>query len=70
MIWKAINAAGYQIVWFVSVAGAARGSKFAGPLAAVVFAIMVIALGNKRRADLRLIPLVLLLGERPESFPC
>ncbi len=62
MTWKIVNAAGYQLVWFISVAGAARGSMFAGPLVAFVFAVIVLGFGGKSRTDLRLIPLVLAIG--------
>lgn len=62
MIGKAANAVGYQAVWLISVASAARGSAIAGPLAASAFVAMTLAFGGKRRADLRLIPLALLIG--------
>jgi hypothetical protein len=45
VIWKATNAVGYQLVWLVSVASAANGSLYAGPLAATAFAVMVLAFG-------------------------
>lgn len=68
MNWKVFNAAGYQLVWLISVAGAARGSSFAGPLAALVFALVVLGFGGKTRADLRLIPLVLSIGLIADSI--
>jgi hypothetical protein len=67
VIWKATNAVGYQLVWLVSVASAANGSLYAGPLAATAFAVMVLAFGNQRRADLLLIPLVLAIGLLADS---
>jgi hypothetical protein len=62
VIGKLANAAGYQLVWLVSVIGAARGVPYAGPLAALSFALLVLAFGKQRRADLRLIPFALLIG--------
>jgi hypothetical protein len=62
VIWKIANAVGYQLVWLISVVGAAHGSLYAGPVAAVVFASMVLGLGKQRQADLRLLPLVLAIG--------
>lgn len=67
MNWKLVNAIGYQLVWLVSVVGAAHGQLFAGPLAAIAFAVLVLAFGGERRADLRLIPLVLLIGLLTDS---
>jgi len=60
--WKLANAIGYQLVWLASVMGAIHGSRYAGPLAAALFACVVLAFGGRRRADLRLIPLVLVIG--------
>ncbi len=62
MIGKVANAIGYQLVWFISVVGAANGMPFAGPLAAFVFAILVLVRGGQRRADLLLIPAAILIG--------
>lgn len=62
MTWKLANAIGYQLVWLASILGAIHGSWYAGPLAAALFACMVLAFGGQRRADLRLIPLVVAIG--------
>ena len=62
MIGKTANSIGYQAVWLISVASAARGSAIAGPLTASAFVAMTLAFGGKRRADLRLILLALLIG--------
>ncbi len=62
MIRNLANAIGYQVVWLVSVAGAGHGSAIAGPLAAIAFIASTLAYGGRRRADLRLIPLALLIG--------
>ncbi len=59
---KLANAVGYQAVWLVSVAGAARGSTLAGVIAAGAFIGLTLAFGGKQRADLRLIPLAMLTG--------
>jgi hypothetical protein len=64
---KLANAVGYQAVWLISIAGAARGSVIAGPLAAAAFVALVLAFGGRQRADLRLIPLALLLGLLSDS---
>ena len=62
MIWKLANAFGYQVVWLASVVGATHGARSAGPLAATLFAFMVLAFGGHRRADLWLVPWVLATG--------
>lgn len=67
MTWKLTNAIGYQLVWIASLMGAIHGSRYAGPLAAAVFACMVLAFGKQRRADLRLIPLALAIGLLADS---
>ena len=67
MTWKLANAIGYQLVWLASIMGAIHGSQFAGPLAAALFACVVLAFGRHRRADLRLIPLVLAIGLLADS---
>jgi hypothetical protein len=67
MIGKLLNAIGYQLVWLVSIVGAARGSALAGPIVALVFIALVLAFGGQRQADLRLIPLALLVGLLAES---
>jgi hypothetical protein len=67
MTWKLANAIGYQLVWLASIIGATHGSRFAGPLAAALFACLVLAFGGQRRADLRLIPLVLAIGVLVDS---
>ncbi len=67
MTWKILNAVGYQLVWLISVASAAGGHLWIGPLAAVAFAIVVLAFGGHRGADLRLIPLAVLIGALADS---
>ena len=67
MIGKLLNAVGYQLVWLVSIAGAARGSSSAGLLAATAFIACVLAFGGQRRADLRLVPLALVTGLLADS---
>jgi len=65
--WKLANAIGYQLVWLASILGATHGSRLAGPLAAALFACTVLAFGAQRRADLRLVPLVLAIGLLADS---
>jgi hypothetical protein len=62
MTWRVLNAVGYQVVWLVSILGAARGSSAAGLLVAAAFIACVLAFGGKRQADLRLMPIALLTG--------
>jgi hypothetical protein len=67
VIWKIANAVGYQLVWLISVVGAAHGSPLPGPFAAIAFALMVLGFGKQRQADLRLLPLVLMIGLLADS---
>ena len=62
MSWKIVNAIGYQLVWLTSVARAGHGDPYSGPLAAIAFAVFVLAFGGQRRSDLQLVPLVLAIG--------
>jgi hypothetical protein len=57
-----LNLLGYQAVWFAAVAGAGEGLPWAGPLAAVVFTAVTLALGGQRKADLRSLALALPIG--------
>lgn len=61
-MWKLANAVGYQLVWFISVVGAAHDMPYAGPLAAIAFVLTALAYGGTARDDLRLIPFVLVIG--------
>jgi hypothetical protein len=67
MIGKLLNAAGYQLVWLVSILGAARGYALLGPIVALAFVALVLAFGGQRQSDLRLIPLALLVALLVES---
>ncbi|HTA65581.1 MAG TPA: DUF2878 domain-containing protein [Xanthomonadaceae bacterium] len=62
MIGKFANALGYQLVWIACVVGAANASLVAGPMATALFAMLVLGFGGQWRADLRLIPILLLCG--------
>lgn len=62
------NAIGYQMVWLVSVGAAARGDGLTGPLAALVFVLVVLHFGNKQRQDLALIAIALILGLLTDSL--
>ncbi len=66
-MWKLANAVGYQAVWLVSIAGAARGATTAGLAGACIFVVLTLAFGGKQRADLRLIPFVLVIGVLVDS---
>lgn len=56
------NVVGFQAVWLASVAGAGAGLAWAGPLAAALFAALMLRYGGKARADLRLLAVALPLG--------
>lgn len=56
------NVVGFQAVWLASVAGAGAGLPWAGPLAAALFAGLMLRYGGKARADLRLLAVAMPLG--------
>jgi Protein of unknown function (DUF2878) len=61
-----INVVGYQIVWFAAIIGAGRGLWWPGLIAAAVFIVQHIAIGNRqasgRAIDLRLLAVAVLIG--------
>lgn len=59
---KAFNVVGFQLVWLACVAGAGSGLPWAGPVAAILFALVMLRFGGKARDDLRLLALALPLG--------
>lgn len=59
-VW--INAIAFQLVWLMSVAGAARGIGWIGPLATLVFAAYTLARGGHARADVLLVAIAATLG--------
>src|SRR3546814_5864243 len=56
------NAIGFQLVWLATVAGAAHGMAWAGPLAAFVFAAWVLSDKRTRSADVWLLVRALPIG--------
>jgi hypothetical protein len=48
------NLVGYQIVWFIAVAGAGRGQAWPAVAAMAVFATWQLAVSQRRRLELRL----------------
>lgn len=48
----AANAVGFNIVWFITVFGAAGGLAWAGPAALLVFAVLQVTLAPRPRYDL------------------
>lgn len=58
----ALNLLGFQAVWLAAVAGAGEGLAWAGPLAALAFTAVTLALGGQRAADLRSLALALPIG--------
>ena len=48
-----LNLAGYQLVWFAAVLGAARGLAVWGLAAAGLFGVVQLALSSRRRARMR-----------------
>lgn len=65
---KLANAVGYQCVWLCCVAGAGAAYGWLGPLAAAIFAAIMICLGGQARGDLRLLALIVPLGVASDSL--
>lgn len=63
-----VNFVAFQIVWFAAVIGAANGMPWAGPVAALAFAVAHLAWTNDRAADLRLLLIALLMGLVADSL--
>jgi hypothetical protein len=47
-----VNAVGFNIVWFITVFGAAGGLAWAGPSALLIFALVTISMSARPRYDL------------------
>ncbi|MCM2355840.1 MAG: DUF2878 domain-containing protein [Arenimonas sp.] len=62
MLLAAGNVVGFQLVWLASIGGAGAGHAWAGPVAALLFVLAMLAWGGKRRDDLRLLAIALPLG--------
>lgn len=62
-----VNAILFQVVWFATVVGAAHALGWLGPLAVVAFAAYQLQT-SRRRADLTLIALALLIGLVADSL--
>jgi hypothetical protein len=63
-----INAICYQLTWLAAIAGAGRGWWWAGPAAALTFAIVQLARSSTRRADAILIAVACVLGFAIDSL--
>lgn len=63
-----INAICYQLTWLAAIAGAGRGWWWAGPVAALVFAIVQLGRSSTRRADTILIAVACVLGFAIDSM--
>ena len=57
-----ISLIAYQLVWFAAVIGASHGRAWPGVMAMLVYVAGQLLVSRQRRADLRLIPLALVLG--------
>jgi hypothetical protein len=57
-----LNFVGFQLVWFASVWGAAKGWWWLGPLAALLFATLHFGAKFAKPGDVRLVGLALLFG--------
>lgn len=57
-----INAIFYQATWLITIAGAARGWWWAGPIALAVFAGWQLAISPQRRADMLLVLYAAVIG--------
>ncbi|PIQ37307.1 MAG: hypothetical protein COW59_07890 [Lysobacterales bacterium CG17_big_fil_post_rev_8_21_14_2_50_64_11] len=62
------NAAGFQLVWFATVAGAGNGMAWTGPVAAMLFAGWVLSDARTRAADLWLLLRALPIGYASDSL--
>lgn len=56
------NLVGYQIVWFIAVAGAGRGQAWPAVAAMAVFAAWQLAVSRRRRLELRLAAVAFAMG--------
>jgi hypothetical protein len=61
------NALGFQMVWCATVAGAARGWWWAGPLAVSIFAIWQLSVSRAPRDDLVLMLVAAVIGFAVDS---
>lgn len=59
---NALNLAGYQLVWFAAVLGAARGKTWPGPVAALLFAFANLWIYKHWRDDTLLLVLAVAVG--------
>jgi|CXWL01.1.fsa_nt_gi hypothetical protein len=57
----------FQVCWVAAVAGAGRGLWWAGPVAVVVFAAIVLKMSRWPRADLELIGIAAVIGLAVDS---
>lgn len=67
LAFSIFNVIGFQTVWFASVAGAGSGQLWSGPLACLLFVLVVLGFGGKRREDLHALAWVLPLGIAVDS---
>ena len=65
-IW--INAIAFQIAWTITVAGAAHGNAWAGPLALLVFAAWQMSVSRNVRSDACLVAFAIVLGGSADSW--
>jgi hypothetical protein len=67
LLLTAGNVIGFQLVWLASIGGAGAGLAWAGPAAAAVFVAAMLAVGGRRRDDLRMLAIALPLGLAMDS---
>lgn len=56
------NFLGYQLTWFITVAGAGRGLPWVGVAATSLFSAIQLAVSDQRALDVRLLSMALLFG--------
>jgi len=56
------NFIGYQLAWFITVAGAGRGLAWPGIVATVTFSVIQLIASNQRVLDAKLLSMALLFG--------
>jgi hypothetical protein len=67
LLLTAGNVIGFQLVWLASIGGAGAGMAWAGPVAASVFVVAMLAVGGRRQDDLRMLAIALPLGLAMDS---
>jgi hypothetical protein len=62
MQWLVFNVLGFQAVWWACVIGAGKGWPWAGPVVAMLYAVVHLHFSPTRRRDLRLVASAVAIG--------